>query len=222
MIAVPTNMLAEIPENVSFAQAATLPIAGLTALWTLACGGLLLNRRVLVTGASGGVGHFACQLAQLSGAQVVGVVRQADHEADASAIGVSQILVSEDLSEARSFGPYDLILESVGGRSLANALSMLAPGGTCVNFGTSRESLTTFDARHFYFTGGNSLYGFNIFYELSHKPVAQDLARLAQLVARGQLRPQIAVETSWTQISEMAQQLLERRFSGKAVLYIAN
>ncbi|MBW7454949.1 alcohol dehydrogenase, partial [Paenibacillus sepulcri] len=67
-VAVPTSFLAEISENVTFAQAAALPVAGLTALYALERGGFLLNRNVLVTGASGGVGHFACQLAHQAGA----------------------------------------------------------------------------------------------------------------------------------------------------------
>jgi NADPH:quinone reductase len=221
VVAVPTALLAELPESVSFAQGATLPVAGLTALWTLEHGGLLLDRRVLVVGASGGVGHFACQLARLAGAQVTGVVRQADHEASVKEAGVQQVVVSEDLTEASEFGPYDLILESVGGRSLAHALTMLAPGGVCVNFGTTGAADATIDVRHFYFTGGIRLYGFNIFYELTRKSIPDDLSRLARLVADGQLHPHIDVETPWTEVGKVAQQLLNRRLTGKAVLHVS-
>ncbi len=72
-VAVPTNMLAAIPDSVTFAQAATLPTAGLTALCALEKGGLLLHRRVLITGSTGGVGRFAHQLARLSGASIGGI-----------------------------------------------------------------------------------------------------------------------------------------------------
>lgn len=222
VVAVPTTILAEIPESVSFAQAATLPVAGLTALWALEHGGLLLDRLVLITGASGGVGHFACQLARQAGARVVGVVRQHDHAASVKEAGAHQVVVSEELSEAREFGPYDLILESVGGRSLANALAMLATGGVCVNFGASGSSeVPSFDARRFFLTGGASLYGFIVFYEITRKSGAESLGRLARLIAEGRLRPQIDVEAPWTQIGAVAQQLLNRRFTGKAVLHIA-
>ena len=222
VVAVPTTILAEIPESVSFAQAATLPVAGLTALWALERGGMLLDRLVLITGASGGVGHFACQLARQAGARIVGVVRQHDHAASVKEAGAHQVVVSEELSEAREFGPYDLILESVGGRSLANALAMLAPGGVCVNFGASGSSeVPSFDARRFFLTGGASLYGFIIFYELTRKSGAESLGRLARLIAEGRLRPQIDVEAPWTQIGDMAHQLLNRRIIGKAVLHIA-
>src|SRR5215210_8413623 len=80
LAAVPTNSLAELPESVSFREAATLPVAGLTALYALEKGGGLLGRSVLVTGASGGAGHFAIQLARLSGARVVALVRREEHE----------------------------------------------------------------------------------------------------------------------------------------------
>ena len=222
VVAVPTTILAEIPESVSFAQAATLPVAGLTALWALERGGLLLDRLVLITGASGGVGHFACQLARQAGARVVGVARQHDHAASVKEAGAHQVVVSEELSEARELGPYDLILELVGGRSLANALAMLAPGGVCVNFGASGSSeVPPFDARRFFLTGGASLYGFIVFYELTRKSGAESLGCLARLIAEGRLRPQIDVEAPWTQIGDKAQQLLNRRFTGKAVLHIA-
>src|SRR5207253_10577223 len=77
-VAVPTHALAELPDKVTFSQAATSPVAGLTALHALAKGGLLLGRRVLVTGATGGVGDFAVQLARLAGAHVTASARRAD------------------------------------------------------------------------------------------------------------------------------------------------
>jgi NADPH:quinone reductase len=68
--AVPLTWIAELPDGVSFVQAAGLPTAGLTALRILRLGPAILGRRVLVTGASGGVGRFAIQLAHLGGADV--------------------------------------------------------------------------------------------------------------------------------------------------------
>jgi len=75
--AIPTNRLTAIPDEVSDAQAATLPTAGLTALRALELGGLVLGKRVLVTGANGGVGRIAIQLARESGASVTALVRDA-------------------------------------------------------------------------------------------------------------------------------------------------
>lgn len=71
-VAAPVSMLAEIPEKLTFAEAATLPVAGLTALYALRKGGMLLGKRIFITGSTGGVGLFAHQLAAQSGAFVVG------------------------------------------------------------------------------------------------------------------------------------------------------
>ncbi len=220
LVAVPTNNLGELPEGVTFAQASTLPIAGLTALRALQKGGLLLERNVLITGASGGVGHFACQLAHHAGAHVVGGVRRQERVQAVKELGANRVVVGDDLETAREFGPYNLILDSVGGQSLANALTMLAQDGVCVNFGTSNGYEVTFDARQFYGTGGASLYGFIIFHELARRPGAEDLTSLAQMIADGKLHPQIDVEESWTKIGEVAQQLQNRRITGKAVLRV--
>ncbi len=220
-ITVSTAMLAELPDAVSFAQAATLPIAGLTALYTLERGGPLLGRRVLVTGASGGVGLFACQLARLGGAaRAVGVVRSAEHEAVVREAGADEVIVGGDTSMAKPFGPYDIIVESVGGASLASALQLLAQDGTCTLFGQTGAGETTIDSRQFYLNGGSTLYGFIIFYEVKRRPAGQDLARLAGLLADGKLRTSIEVEAPWTEIGDVTQRLLGRGFAGKAVIHV--
>jgi NADPH2:quinone reductase len=108
--AIPTDVLAEVPSGISLAQAATLPVAGLTALHAVYQGGSLLGRRVLVTGASGGVGLFACQLARLSGADVVGLVRS-----NAEVVAGTG---AEPITDVAARAPYHLIVESVGGRTL--------------------------------------------------------------------------------------------------------
>src|SRR5262249_12427867 len=90
---VPTRSLAALPEAVTFAQAATLPVAGLTALHALTKRGLLLHRRVLVTGATGGVGDFAVQLARLGGAHVTAVARRADQAPALSQLGAHEVIV---------------------------------------------------------------------------------------------------------------------------------
>lgn len=220
-VAAPTRILAELPDAVSFAQAATLPIAGLTALYTLERGGPLLGRRVLVTGASGGVGLFACQLARLGGAsRVVGVVRSAEHEAPVREAGADEVIVGGDTSQAAPFGPYDTVVESVGGSSLASALKLLAQDGVCTLFGQTGSAETAFDSRQFYLNGGSTLYGFIIFYEVKRRPAGQDLARLAGLLADGKLRTSIEVEAQWTEIGDLTQRLLDRGFAGKAVIHI--
>lgn len=221
-VAVPSHALAELPDAVSFAQAATLPVAGLTALYAFDRGGPLLGSRVLITGASGGVGLFACQLARLGGAAgIVGVLRNGAHADLVRQAGAHEVVVAEDTAPAQPFGPFDIILESVGGASLATALTQLAPGGTCVLFGQSSGDSTTFDAAQFFRTGGPTLYGFYVSHEVERHPAGQGLARLSRLVASGALTTSISVEAPWTSIGDVAQQLMDRRFPGKAVLHVA-
>jgi NADPH:quinone reductase len=219
-VAVPTNALAQLPDNVSFTQAATLPVAGLTALYAIEQNGAVLGRRVLVTGASGGVGHMAVELARQSGAFVVAAVRRPEREKHARVAGAHEVVIGEELSAASRSGPYDVIIESVGGASLAAALKMIAPGGICVLLGVSSASEVTFDAATFMRTGGARLYGFILFHELPYRPAAQGLARLVAMVGSGQLHPQIELEAPFVQIAKVANKLYSRGIAGKAVLLL--
>jgi NADPH:quinone reductase-like Zn-dependent oxidoreductase len=219
-VAVPTHFLAELPQNVSFAQAATLPVAGLTALYAVERGEGLLGRRVLVTGASGGVGTFAVQLANLSGADVVGLVRQ-ERSADAvRTAGAREVVVSDDAAAAKGLGPYHLVVDSVGGRTLANVLGMLAPGGICVAFGATESAEVPLSLFALAGIGRASLYGLTLFNEFAREPASSGLSRLAWLIGEDLLHPQIDVEAPWSEIGAVAQRLLDRAFAGKAVLRV--
>ncbi len=214
-VAVPTHALAELPGKVSFSQAATFPVAGLTALHALGKGGLSLGRRVLVTGATGGVGDFAVQLARLAGAHVTASARRADQAPALRQWGAHDVVVGDEIPAAPK---YDLIIESVGGRTLGTALAALAPGGVCVTLGVSASAEVTFDTRAFFVTGRATLYGFYLFTELGAEPASVGLKRLADLVAAGQLAPHISLERPWAEIGQISQDLMARRFPGKAVL----
>jgi NADPH2:quinone reductase len=214
-VAVPKHALAELPDKVTFSQAATFPVAGLTALHALAKGGLLLGRRVLVTGATGGVGDFAVQLARLAGAHVTASARRADQTAALRQLGAHEVVVGDEIPAAPK---YDVIIESVGGRTLGTALAALERAGVCVTLGVSASAEATFDVRTFFVSGRTTLYGFYLFTELGSEPASVGLRRLADLVAAGQLAPHISLERPWTDISQVAQDLMARRFPGKAVL----
>ncbi|MBV9388907.1 MAG: zinc-binding dehydrogenase [Chroococcidiopsidaceae cyanobacterium CP_BM_ER_R8_30] len=221
LVAVPTNAIAQLPESVSFAQASTLPVAGLTAYHVLKQGGLLLGKSVLVTGASGGVGHFAIQLARLSGAKVAAHIRTPDYEALVKAAGAQAVVLGEDLPLESEHAPYDLVAESVGGKTLSAALGSVAQDGVVVSFGTSGGNEVTFNAQRFYgVSNGARLYALMLFHELKHESASVGLQRLLNLVAAEQLKPHIALEAPWTQVADVAQQLLDRKFVGKAVLHV--
>ena len=96
-----SHAVAALPDGVTDAQVSTLPVAGLTALHALRQGGLLLGRKVLVDGASGGVGHLACQLAAAAGAQVWGHVRRPEYR-----IGSCWVIGGLRLEAERSAASY--------------------------------------------------------------------------------------------------------------------
>ena len=209
--------MAALPEGVSFEDAATLPVAGLTAVRALEVAGPLLGKRVLVTGASGGVGRFAIQLARDAGAQVTGVSSSPERAAGLDELGAGEV-VAELTPEGE---PHDVILESVGGASLAAALARVAPFGTIVSFGNSSNAETTFNVSPFYSLPGARLYGFRVFEELERNMSGTtDLAFLAERVATGRLDTQIGLTRSWREAGEALEDLIERRVRGKAVLTI--
>ena len=214
-VAVPTHSLAELPEKVTFSQAATFPVAGLTALHALAKNGQILGKRVLVTGATGGVGDFAVQLARLAGAHVTATARRADQAPALRQLGAHEVTVGDEIPASPK---YDLVIESVGGRTLGTALAALQRGGVCVTLGVSASTEVTFDARAFFGAGRTQLYGFYLFTELGNEPAAIGLRRLADLVAAGQLAPHISVERPWSEIAQVAADLIARKYPGKAVL----
>lgn len=219
-VAVPTTQLALLPDTVSFAQAATVPIAGLTALRALEKGGMLWKQRVLITGATGGVGDFAVQLAHRAGACVVGTTRTAQREALVRANGANEVCIGNTIANAQQFGPYHLILDSIGGQALAEALSMLTPDGLCVNIGVAATQEVTFSPVGLLQAGGTGFYALALFHEFRHRPAAPDLARLGQALADGDLHPHIEVERSLEEIEDVVQQLMSRAFTGKAVLRV--
>lgn len=217
-VAVPTQTLAALPGTVSDAQAATLPVAGLTALYALEIGGPLLGRRVLVTGASGGVGRFAVQLAKRGGAHVTAVSASAERAKGLSELGADEI-VHELTAEGDRF---DVIVEGVGGTSLSAAIRRVAPLGTVVSFARSDEADVTFPtAALFRDAPGASVHGLYVFPELGRRSGGRaDLARLARLVAGGELDTQIHHEGSWRDAPAAIRALLDRRIAGKAVLHV--
>jgi NADPH:quinone reductase-like Zn-dependent oxidoreductase len=220
-IRVPVQNVAVLPDGVSDAQAATLPVAGLTALHALRQGGLLLGQKVLVDGTSGGVGHMAVQLAAASGAIVCGHVRRAELKKAVEPWCTGGVAVGASIEAARPLGPFHLILDSIGGQTLASALTMLRPTGTCVTFGISEAPTAPVESGAFFRIGGVKLYGLYIFEELARvEPASIGLALLADLVARKVLTPSIEVEAPWTDIGRVATDLMERKFSGKAVLHV--
>jgi NADPH:quinone reductase-like Zn-dependent oxidoreductase len=215
-VAVGSHRMAVLPDNVSFAQAATLPVAGLTALRTLRHGAPLLGKRVLITGAAGGVGTLAVQLAARSGARVTAVVGRAERGAGLRELGAHEVI--EGIEQAQ--GRFWLILESAGGASLAHAVRLVEPKGTLVVYGNSSGEATTLAFADFRGAPNSRVQSFSYFYSEAEERFAPDLALLVSLIADGSLRPQIGAERSWREFGPVAERLRDRRIAGKAVFVV--
>lgn len=218
LAAVDTSLLSALPAEISIAQAATLPVAGLTALLALETIGSVLARRVLVTGASGGVGRFAVQLAKMGGANVTAVSASPER-----AIGLAELGADEVIRELTVKGPdFDGIVEGVGGATLGAAIQRVAPTGTVVSFASSDAAPVQFPSRELFARApGATLYGLFVFAELGRtRSGATDLARLAGLVASGRLDCSIDHEASWKQAASAIEALMGRKVAGKAVLHV--
>ena len=214
--AVPTASLAVIPESVSAIQAAALPLAGLTALRLLRVAGNIIGRRILLTGASGGVGHFITELAAGAGAEVTAVTGSAERGRRLAELGAAQIV--HDVADAP--GPYHLVLESTGGRNLALAADRLAHEGTLIWFGQASlqpSTLSFFALRD----GPGSVTIRQFSYWDFPATYGEDLAILVRLVSTGRLHPEIGRIADWADTAATLADLRQRRIRGNAVLTIS-
>ncbi|MEX2622366.1 MAG: zinc-binding dehydrogenase [Acidimicrobiia bacterium] len=213
-VAAPRGHLGAVPDTVTFAEAASLPIAGLTALRSLRVAGPILGRSVLITGAGGSVGRFAIQLATLGGAETCALVRSESHVGGLQALGAPVVATSIETLDSE----FDLILETVGGETLGKAMLKLTPQGRLVIIGNTSNELTTFDARGFYPGGSRQLIGFALPATYAADPPALDLSYLAAEVARGRLDPQVAEVFDWYQMETAIDHMRYNSSAGRTVL----
>jgi NADPH:quinone reductase-like Zn-dependent oxidoreductase len=207
-VAVDVATLAEVPESVDLAEAAALPVAGIAALQALRAGGLDRGKRVLITGASGGVGRFAVQLAAHAGARVIAAVGSPARGQDLVKLGADEVVIGL----AGVDQPVDLVVDNVGGPLLVAAWQLLAPGGSLQSVGWTSGEPAVFPS---YSTVGmpKSLSSF-----LVGGDVGADLATLVRFVADGSLNVEVGWRGSWERAAQAAEALVGRRVNGKAVL----
>ncbi|MFE3073097.1 zinc-binding dehydrogenase [Streptomyces sp. NPDC059247] len=208
--AVDTANVAVVPEDVDLGAAAALPVAGVTALQAVRRLGSVLGRRVLVTGASGGTGRFAVQLAALAGAHVIASVGDESRAEGLRELGAHEIVLGPDALSEPVFG----VLDHVGGDQLADAFLRLEPDGLVQAIGRASRLPTTID---FEAAGEASARGrlenFNV-----AAPFAADLTVLLRLLESGRLTSEIGWRGHWEQAALAADALLSRRVRGKVVL----
>jgi NADPH2:quinone reductase len=213
-IAVPTNWAAVLDDTVSFEQAAALPVSGWTALRALRVGGAVLGRSVLVTGATGGVGQLAVQLAVSAGARVTAQVSREERVNEARALGAHQVVTS---LEDDTLGPFHLVLDGVGGPLLTQAVHLMAPDATAVLYG-GVGGPSELRLRDFYAPGAHNARVVGFVSTVPEQTKGEDLAILVGLVADGRLTPQIGWTGDWTQTAAAFDAMARRAFRGKAVL----
>jgi len=208
-----TGNLAVLPDAVEFADAVALPVAGVTALQALRALGPVVGRRVLITGASGGVGRFAVQLAARAGAHVIAAVGSAGRGAGLVELGAAEVAVGLDDVTEPVFG----VLDNVGGPLLAQAFGLVGDGGSVQSIGMASNQPTTIDFEVERTRGARKrLEPFTV-----RAPFGADLDYLVELLAAGQLDPQIGLGDSWDDGTTAAEALLGRRLRGNAVLDVS-
>jgi len=210
------------PENLTFAQAASVPIAGFTALQGLRDKGHLHpGHKVLINGAAGGVGTFAVQIAKSFGAEVTGVCSTRNVDMVQS-IGADRVIdyTREDFTQGGQ--RFDLILDCVGNRSWRDCRHVLNPGGICVAVGGSADRWMIVPMLR-----GLSAQVLSRF--ASRKPVGilaksrqEDLVTLRDLMQAGKVTPVIDRCYALGEVPEAIRYLEEGHARGKVVIVLGD
>lgn len=211
--------VAAIPQNVTFEQAASLPVAALTALQALRDkGNVQSGQKVLINGASGGVGTFAVQIARSFGAEVTAVCSARNAELVRS-IGAGHVIDYARVDFTKLSERYDVLLDCVANHSLLAYRRVLNPGGKYIAIGMLGSGLAGFLARaavapilsHFvnqqfsaFIAKGNS----------------NDLAALVELLISGKIRPIIGRRYTLSELPTALQHIASNHVAGKLVITV--
>ncbi|MFB4300207.1 zinc-binding dehydrogenase [Actinomadura sp. NTSP31] len=214
--AVDAAMLGTAPAGADLGAISTVPVAGASALRALRKFGPLLGKRVLVTGATGGVGRYAVQLARRGGARVVASTGDPAAHGDAlRALGAHEVVAHPEQTD----GLVDGVVDNVGGSQLVAAFGKLAPHGSLIAVGHGTGEPETFPFGALFGNDGRHDRSLVTFYLLGGSiDLAADLTWLAGQVAAGHLDPGTSWRGGWEQADEAVAALLDRRLHGKAVL----
>jgi NADPH:quinone reductase len=147
-VVVPAESAAPLPAACDFVTAATLPVAGITAVGILRLAKAHAGDRVLITGAAGGVGHLAVQVALQAKATVIGQARSEERAATLRDLGAEALIHPGDGSPVD--GEYDVVLDGIGGPMVGPLLDATATNGRVVVYGNSADAESTFRVERFY------------------------------------------------------------------------
>ena len=204
-LALSTDTVALKPQALSHDQAATIPTAALTAYQALFDhGGLQAGQKVLIQGASGGVGHFAVQLARWKGAFVIGT-GSAANESFVRSLGADQYIDYHTTKFEDVVQDADLVFDTVGGDTLERSFAAAKPGGIVVTIAgrPAADASQSVRSASFSATGTHA-----------------QLDQMTQLIDQGFVKPTISVVYSLDQAREALDKNREGHTRGKIVLEI--
>ncbi|MEW2549546.1 zinc-binding dehydrogenase [Streptomyces sp. NPDC047002] len=216
LVALRTDRMAVLADGLTDTAAATLPVAGLTALYALQRAGWLLGKRVLVTGASGGVGRLAVQLARAGGSEVTAWVRSPARGAGLAEFG-AEVVTGYDTPPTN---PADILVDSVGGEVLSVGYTLLRAGGVATVFGNTVRAELRLPADWGHARPGVRLEYLFLLDEITRRSVPADLGLLVDLAATGRLIAEPGLVTPWTDPDRAVRSLYSREINGKVVLSI--
>ena len=212
--------LVKKPERVTFEQAAAIPVAGYTALQGLRKLGVRPGQKVLVNGASGGVGTFAVQIAKSLGAEVTGVCSATNVEM-VSSIGADKVIdyTQEDFTKGQA--RYDFIFDCISNKSLAECRRVLTPNGKCMMIGAPHD-VTMLEIMSFMCKALlSNLFSKQKAVTFMAKSNQADLVLLGEMVADGKVKPVIDSRYSLADTAEAIRYLERGHARGKVVITVS-
>ncbi len=217
-VCVHENALVLKPANLSFEEAAAVPMAAVTALQGFHHAGQVQpGQKVLINGASGGVGTFAVQLAKAFGAEVTAVCSTRNLEV-ARSIGADHVIDYTKEDFAKNGKKYDLILATNGNRSISDYRRALSPKGIYVHTGGSMAQMSQAMLQGAWIsrTGSQKMGSMGV-----AKPNKKDLATIKELLEAGKVKPVIDRCYPLNQVADAIRYLEEGHAQGKVVITVA-
>jgi NADPH2:quinone reductase len=214
-VAVPAAWTAPLPDACDFVTASTLPVAGITAVGINRLARVHAGDRVLVTGAAGGVGAFAVQLARDARATVTGQAGSEERAAAVRAAGADALVHPGDGSPVD--GEFEVVLDGIGGPMIAALMEATARKGRMVVYGNSADAESTFRIERLY-NKGVTMYGFRVFTVVAPEQAVKDMANLAELAVAGRLAVRVQATAPLDEALPLIQDLYARKVTGKVVI----
>ncbi|MEM7066297.1 MAG: NAD(P)-dependent alcohol dehydrogenase [Cyanobacteria bacterium P01_B01_bin.77] len=215
-VCAPASALASMPQNLTFEAAATVPVSGLAALQALRnTGQVQAGQRVLVVGASGGVGSFAVQLAKAFGADVVGSCRTQKVKM-VHQLGADHVIDYTQTDITQTDRPYDLIVDTAAYRPFEDYFSVLKPGGTYVVVGGATSAFF----RAMLLGAWLGKRRDRIVKSLTSTPNQADLQTLKELVEAKKVVPYCDLTYPLSAVPEAIRHLENRQVTGKVAITI--